>query len=187
MNLFLNKYSDFIARYWVIKVVVVCLCVVAIYQQTLIRELVNNRQTVIIPVGMNKEIKLTNNEADSAYIIEISRKVLDLYASISAGNVDAKLSELLTLAAPEAFQGLKSKFKQRSDLVKRYSSISYYAQLPDVPKIEFTSKEIRLNSVLRKIIGTEIDRGKTVTYKIDYRIDYGKFQLIDINEIKEKL
>jgi len=187
MNLFLNKYSDFIARYWVVKVVIVCLSIVVIYQQTFIQELVNNRQTIVVPIGMTKEVKLTNNEADSAYIIEISRKVIDLYASVSAGNVDAKLSELLMLAAPEAFPVLKAKFRQRSDLIKRYSSISYYVQIPDVPKIEYTSKEIRLNTVFRKIIGTEIDRGRTVTYRIDYRINFGKFQLIDINEIKETL
>lgn len=184
-GIFLNKYSDLVLRHGALKVAVIALSVVCVYQQKHISDISSSQFTVITPATVTREMKISSSKADSAYMIEMSRMLVDLYASVSAGNVDKKFSELLKLAAPDTFPKLRERLKQRSDLIKRYSSISYYADLNDTPDIKFTSNELTINGVLRKVVGNDIERATPVTFLIKYRINFGKFELIDIIEVKE--
>lgn len=182
-NLFINRYSNILLRNMVLTVVIVCLSLVCLYQQSTINKLVENQMFTIVPPTLSGEAKVGLYTADTEYLKSMAAYLSLLFTNISAGNVDSQYSEILKLSKPSVFSVLKTKLKERANLIKRYPSISYSTNIATNISVVVSKGNILITLNKKKIVGNEVKDKVATVVSIDYEISNGKFSLSDINEV----
>jgi hypothetical protein len=183
LNPFVNKYSNVILKNKIVNFCILCVSLICIYQQSTINKLIDNQMVVITPPTLKGEAKIGRFSADLEYVKSMSYYFGLLFTNVSAGNVDTQYSQILKYANPKDYGKIKSDLKERADLIKRYSSISYSTSVTADSVVKFSKDHILLRLNKKKIIGDEIKDKSSSIISIGYKINGGVFYVTSINEV----
>src|SRR3546814_3845117 len=82
---------------------------------TLIYTSNQNTRTVIVPFGADGDLYVTGNKPSEAYLRSITFNIVGLAGTYSAYSADRQFQELLRIAHPSAYNGLRDRLNRLLD------------------------------------------------------------------------
>ena len=145
---------------------------------------VKYQRTVIIPAGLSQSVEVSDYHYDDRYIQEMVKYVTYLALCYNPQTIDSQFSSLLSLFSPDRYPSYKSIFLRIADNAK-IANVSSFYQVTGM-KINRNTNTVLVSGVLqqwtqdKKFVTDEVRH-----YIIRFRINYGKFILLDFQECKE--
>ncbi|RXR30755.1 TraE/TraK family type IV conjugative transfer system protein [Sphingobium fluviale] len=148
---------------------------------TLIYTTNQNQRTVIVPFGASGDLYVTGNTPSVAYMRTMTRNVVSLSGTYSAYSADKQFQELLSLAHPSAYNGLRDSLNAILDELANNPTLSIATYIrPDQP-VTWTSTDIVVPVEKVRVIGGVIRKFRGNLH-IGYAIDNGRFWLTQLTE-----
>lgn len=182
---FLSRFSNLIVENRTLKFVLVCISLIAVYQQYSINKYFDEQMVTIQPPNLRGEASIGRDYADDEYLTAMAIYVGNLFLNVGASNVSRQFADILKLAHPDSFNDLKSKLKERAALLEKYNSISYSATIQRNRSMIIEKTSISFFASKRKIVGGSIEKGIPYKIVIDYVIINGTFYINDIKEVED--
>lgn len=150
---------------------------------TLIYTTNQNQRTVIVPFGASGDLYVTGNAPSEAYLRTMTRNIVSLAGTYSAYSADKQFQELLSLAHPSAYNGLRDSLSQILDELAENPTLSIATYVrPDQP-VTWTASDIVVPVEKVRVIGGVIRKFRGNLH-IGYAIDNGRFWLTQLTEEK---
>ncbi len=140
-----------------------------------------NQRTVIVPFGASGDLHVTGNRPSEAYLRAITRNIVSLSGTYSSYSADQQFQELLSLAHPSAYNGLRDSLSELLDELSRNPTLSIASYVRSDQPVTFTSTEIVVPIEKVRVIGGVI-RKFPGTLRIKYVIENGRFWLTALQE-----
>jgi len=157
------------------------LCVSFIINSYVVFHVSKSQKVILVPVGLSRQVAVSSERADQAYIEEMAKLVMYHALSYTPQNVEWQFRKLLDLFAPEVYSKYESTFMRLAKDVKEAGVTSSFY----ITSIEYdlTRKKILVSGYLYQWLQDK----KFVTdeykyYFLDYDIRYGKFMLEGFEE-----
>ena len=150
---------------------------------TLIYTTNQNQRTVIVPFGASGDLYVTGNTPSAAYLRTMTRNVVSLAGTYSAYSADKQFQELLSLAHPSAYNGMRDSLNAILDELADNPTLSIATYIrPDQP-VTWTNTDIVVPVEKVRVIGGVIRKFRGNLH-IGYAIDNGRFWLTQLTEEK---
>lgn len=150
---------------------------------TLIYTTNQNQRTVIVPFGASGDLYVTGNAPSAAYLSTMTRNIVSLAGTYSAYSADNQFQELLSLAHPSAYNGLRDSLNAILDELANNPTLSIATYIrPDQP-VTWTKTDIVVPVEKVRVIGGVIRKFRGNLH-IGYAIDNGRFWLTQLTEEK---
>ena len=150
---------------------------------TLIYTTNQNQRTVIVPFGASGDLYVTGNAPSAAYLRTMTRNVVSLSGTYSAYSADKQFQELLSLAHPSTYNGLRDSLNAILDELANNPTLSIATYIrPDQP-VTWTNTDIVVPVEKVRVIGGVIRKFRGNLH-IGYVIDNGRFWLTQLTEEK---
>ena len=150
---------------------------------TLIYTTNQNQRTVIVPFGASGDLYVTGNTPSAAYLRTMTRNIVSLSGTYSAYSADKQFQELLSLAHPSAYNGLRDSLNAILDELANNPTLSIATYIrPDQP-VTWTSTDILVPVEKVRVIGGVIRKFRGNLH-IGYAVDNGRFWLTQLTEEK---
>lgn len=158
----------------------------------------SKQQTVVIvPYGAKSaDLLITGESASTGYIKMLSRLIVADWGTVSKASVDDKSAELLGLVYIDRVEEMRKKLNDRAKYFKQFNTISQSMEIASEQRFTITENpqgrlyetsaktiyQLEFTAVKTKYIGTVVKAPETVTFKIDYTVEAGRFWILDIQE-----
>lgn len=150
---------------------------------TLIYTTNQNQRTVIVPFGASGDLYVTGNAPSAAYLRTMTRNIVSLAGTYSAYSADKQFQELLSLAHPSAYNGMRDSLNAILDELANNPTLSIATYVrPDQP-VTWTNTDIVVPVEKVRVIGGVIRKFRGNLH-IGYAIDQGRFWLTQLTEEK---
>ena len=157
------------------------LCLVVIINSYVVFYALKLEKIILVPVGLSKQVTVSSEEADKAYIEEMTKLVMYYAFSYTPENVGWQFMRLLDMFVPDVYPKYKSAFSKIAKDVKEAGVTSSFY----VTRIEYepVKKKILVEGQLyqwvkdKKFVTDDYKR-----YILGYDIRYGKFFLTSFEE-----
>jgi len=140
-----------------------------------------NERTIVIPFGASGDLYVTGNKPSSAYLRTITRNIVALSGTYSAYSADRQFQELLTLAHPTAYNGLRDSLNGILDELANNPTLSIATYIRADQPVVFTDREIAVPVEKVRVIGGVIRKFRG-TLRIRFALDNGRFWLTALTE-----
>lgn len=148
---------------------------------TLIYTTNQNQRTVIVPFGASGDLHVTGNAPSAAYLSTMTRNIVSLAGTYSAYSADKQFQELLSLAHPSAYNGLRDSLNAILDELANNPTLAIATYIrPDQP-VTWTKTDIVVPVEKVRVIGGVIRKFRGNLH-IGYAIDNGRFWLTQLTE-----
>ncbi|MBV1686391.1 type IV conjugative transfer system protein TraE [Novosphingobium sp. G106] len=142
-----------------------------------------NRRTVIVPFGAGGDLYVTGNKPSATYLRTITRNIVALSGTYSAYSADRQFQELLSIAHPSAYNGMRDTFTALIDELSDNPTLSIATYIRSDQPITWTTHEILVPVEKVRVIGGVIRKFRG-NLRIAYLVDNGRFWLIRLSEEK---
>lgn len=140
-----------------------------------------NQRTVIVPFGAGGDLYVTGGKPSAGYIRTMTRNIVSLSGTYSAYSADRQFQELLSIAHPSAYNGLRDSLNAILDELSSNPTLSIATYIrPDQP-VTWTDREILVPVEKVRVIGGVIRKFRG-NLRIRFTIDNGRFWLIQLAE-----
>ncbi|MFM5929817.1 MAG: TraE/TraK family type IV conjugative transfer system protein [Novosphingobium sp.] len=150
---------------------------------TLIYTTNQNQRTVIVPFGASGDLYVTGNAPSAAYLSTMTRNVVSLAGTYSAYSADKQFQELLSLAHPSAYNGLRDSLNAILDELANNPTLSIATYIRLDQPVTWTKTDIVVPVEKVRVIGGVIRKFRGNLH-IGYAIDNGRFWLTQLTEEK---
>ena len=140
-----------------------------------------NARTVIIPFGVSGDLYVTGNRPSDAYLRTITRNIVAMSGTYSAYSADTQFRELLTLAHPSAYEGLRDSLNAILDELSTNPTLSIATYIRADQPVIYTDRAIAVPVEKVRVIGGVIRKFRG-TLRIAYALDNGRFWLTGLAE-----
>lgn len=140
-----------------------------------------NQRTIVIPFGASGDLYVTGNKPSSAYLRTITRNIVALSGTYSAYSADRQFQELLTLAHPTSYNGLRDSLNGILDELANNPTLSIATYIRADQPVVFTDREIAVPVEKVRVIGGVIRKFRG-TLRIRFALDNGRFWLTSLTE-----
>ncbi|EZP70617.1 hypothetical protein BV96_03293 [Sphingomonas paucimobilis] len=140
-----------------------------------------NQRTIVIPFGASGDLYVTGNKPSSAYLRTITRNIVALSGTYSAYSADRQFQELLTLAHPTAYNGLRDSLNGILDELADNPTLSIATYIRADQPVVYTDREIAVPVEKVRVIGGVIRKFRG-TLRIRFALDNGRFWLTALTE-----
>ena len=181
LDLFLNKTENIKAENKILKFFVVLIGVLVLINTSVVYKSVKHQRTILVPVGLNSKVEITDNTASDEYVRHIARYLFGLAFNYTPHTARQQFDELLTFYSPATFPEAKSRFYNLADTIEvvKVSQVFYISKMERQGNKVYVTGSLRQYAEDKKIIDD-----KTKRYVMDFEINEGKFNVIDIKEIE---
>ncbi|MFA7584717.1 MAG: TraE/TraK family type IV conjugative transfer system protein [Novosphingobium sp.] len=142
-----------------------------------------NQRTVIVPFGAGGDLYVTGNTPSPGYLRTMTRNVVSLAGTYSAYSADRQFQELLSLAHPSAYNGLRDSFNAVLDELASNPTLSIATYVRTDQPVTWTRSEIVVPVEKVRIIGGVVRKFRG-NFRIGFAIDNGRFWLTRLSEEK---
>jgi conjugal transfer pilus assembly protein TraE len=142
-----------------------------------------NRRTVIVPFGAGGDLYVTGNRPSPTYIRAITRNIVALAGTYSAYSADRQFQELLSIAHPSAYNGMRDTFNALLDELADNPTLSIATYIRSDQPVSWTTDEILVPVEKVRVIGGVIRKFRG-NLRIAYAVDSGRFWLVRLSEEK---
>ncbi len=140
-----------------------------------------NQRTIVIPFGASGDLYVTGDKPSSAYLRTITRNIVALSGTYSAYSADRQFQELLTLAHPTAYNGLRDSLNGILDELANNPTLSIATYIRADQPVVYTDREIAVPVEKVRVIGGVIRKFRG-TLRIRFALDNGRFWLTALTE-----
>jgi conjugal transfer pilus assembly protein TraE len=159
---------------------ILCVCLMNTYS---IQKIGENNQTIITPPGQSTNYRFIGGSPDETYLRDMFLYSISLATSYSAANVDEKLVILKSLWAQKDYEKFEEILKKNADDIKRFNQISYNTVWDASKPLTIEGNSITGTFIKKKVVSTKVAAQTTLQYKLRYKINSSRFEIIDIKEI----
>ena len=140
-----------------------------------------NQRTVVVPFGAGGDLYVTGNSPSPAYLRTMTRNIVSLAGTYSAYSADRQFQELLGIAHPSAYNGLRDNLNSILDELSNNPtlSIATYSR-PDQP-VMTTKADLLVPVEKVRVIGGVIRKFRG-NLRIGYALENGRFWLTSLHE-----
>jgi conjugal transfer pilus assembly protein TraE len=142
-----------------------------------------NRRTVIVPFGAGGDLYVTGNTPSPTYLRAITRNIVALSGTYSAYSADRQFQELLSLAHPSAYNGMRDMFNALIDELADNPTLSIATYIRSDQPVTWTDREILVPVEKVRVIGGVVRKFRG-NVRISYAVENGRFWLIRLSEEK---
>ena len=180
MDIYLQKTSNVFAQNKLLKLVVLVIGIVTVYNSFLLKKALNTHRTILVPPVITERLEVQADDASDAYIKHFSQYAIELALIYSPGNAKRRFEELLTLYAPDSYPGAKEVFYYLIEKIKiaQVSNVFYINHI----ELDRVNKKVGIHGIRRRYI-RDVMKEKTTTYELTYEIKNGRFMIISIFEL----
>ncbi|WP_404339779.1 TraE/TraK family type IV conjugative transfer system protein [Sphingomonas sp. MMS12-HWE2-04] len=140
-----------------------------------------NQRTVIVPFGAGGDLYVTGDRPSAGYLRSITRNIVSLAGTYSAYSADQQFRELLSLAHPSAYNGLRDSFSGLLDELAQNPTLAIASYIRTDQPVTYTPSDIAVPIEKVRVIGGVI-RKFSGTLRIRYAIENGRFWLTALQE-----
>ncbi len=182
IEIYKQKTSNLFAENRVLKLCLLLITSFSILNLYANFHLVQDRKTIIMPVGYGGPFEVSERSVESGYIRMISRYITSMIGNYTASTVENQLDELLQLMSPKTYVIAQDQFERLKKEVKNYSSISYQMVWVGEEPLKATDERIEIDVIRHRLVNGDITRSDKKLITIDYHIEDGRFWIDAINE-----
>ncbi|WIW89559.1 TraE/TraK family type IV conjugative transfer system protein [Sphingobium sp. V4] len=140
-----------------------------------------NQRTVVVPFGAGGDLYVTGNTPSPGYLRMMTRNIVTLSGTYSAYSADRQFQELLGIAHPSAYNGLRDSLNGILDELSDNPTLSIATYIrPDQPVLT-TNTEILVPVEKVRVIGGVIRKFRG-NLRIGYALENGRFWLTSLHE-----
>lgn len=140
-----------------------------------------NQRTIVIPFGASGDLYVTGNKPSAAYLRTITRNIVALSGTYSAYSADRQFQELLTLAHPTAYNGLRDSLNGILDELADNPTLSIATYIRADQPVVYTDRDIAVPVEKVRVIGGVIRKFRG-TLRIRFALNNGRFWLTALTE-----
>jgi len=140
-----------------------------------------NQRTVIVPFGATGDLYVTGDRPSAGYLRSITRNIVSLAGTYSSYSADQQFRELLSLAHPSAYNGLRDSFTGLLEELAQNPTLAIASYIRTDQPVTYTASEIAVPIEKVRVIGGVI-RKFSGTLRIRYAIENGRFWLTALQE-----
>lgn len=182
LNVFKQKSSNLFAENRLIKFCFIALVVMVAMMWTQQREALQSVRTIIVPIGLQGVLEVSDTSASDDYIRAMARYITSMIGTYTAATARNQLEELLPLFSPETFVDAKTHFKKLADEIEKYPSIASTVSWSGPTPLSITPGVIHVNAVKTRLVNGKVSRSETITFQLKYKIVGGRFWLASLEE-----
>lgn len=183
-NLFVQDSSNIFAENRLLKIGFFCLVLYSAVITVQIQNMSDSQKTHIVPIGGRGNFVLSSTTASDDYLRAMSEYVVHMIGNLSAATARRQLNEVLTLIHPEKYTEYQQIFNKLADGIERYPTISYVVKRRGNKDLESVGDDtLQIKAVKNRIVGDSVTRHENVTYELMYKMEQGRFWLLQIQEI----
>lgn len=142
-----------------------------------------NRRTVIVPFAAGGDLYVTGNSPSPTYLRAMTRNVVALAGTYSAYSADRQFQELLSIAHPSAYNGMRDMFTALLDEFADNPTLSIATYIRGDQPVTWTNQEILVPVEKVRVIGGVIRKFRGHV-RIGYAVENGRFWLTRLSEEK---
>lgn len=178
---YLQGSSNLFEENRLLKFAIVGLFGVTAVLGTLIYTSNQNERTVVVPFGAGGDLYVTGSTPSAAYIRTITRNIVALAGTYSAYSADRQFQELLSIAHPSTYNGLRDSLNAILDELADNPTLSIATYIrPDQP-VTWTNTDIVVPVEKVRVIGGVIRKFRG-NLRIGYATENGRFWLTRLSE-----
>ncbi|SEJ92215.1 conjugal transfer pilus assembly protein TraE [Sphingobium sp. AP50] len=140
-----------------------------------------SQRTIVIPFGASGDLYVTGSKPSAAYLRTITRNIVALSGTYSAYSADRQFQELLTLAHPTAYNGLRDSLNGILDELANNPTLSIATYIRADQPVVYTDRDIQVPVEKVRVIGGVIRKFRG-TLRVRFAIDNGRFWLTALTE-----
>ncbi len=143
------------------------------------------QMTLVLPLGCGGlEYQIHSDRVDDVYLKQMIRLVLDLKGNLQPATAQIRFNELLRLVHPSAYGRLQARWREEADTLKQYPAISYQVLIDeDTHPLVTDHSRIEVRAKRQRRVGSTVAGTDAVRYRLHYRIEHGRFWLLDLEEL----
>ena len=181
MHRYLQGASNLFEENRLLKLAVIGLFGITAVLGTLIYTSNQNTRTVVVPFGSGGDLYVTGSEPSEAYLRTITRNVVSLSGTYSAYSADRQFQELLRIAHPSAYNGLRDSLNRLLDELGNNPTLSIATYIRGDQPVTWTGSEILVPVEKVRVIGGVIRKFRG-NLRIRYALENGRFWLTALQE-----
>lgn len=180
---YLGEVAGLRAARTILAIAVVVMAGFSAVNTWLLMQALDASRTHLVPLTSANDLWVSDDDASDRYLIATARYVLGLAADYTPGTIRRQSDELLRLYPPERYGAAR---EQLLSLVRRVEKSGRIATDFALDHVEVTRKTAApsvldaLGTRTRYADGRQLSR-KVLTYRIEYRIRDGRFELLQIS------
>lgn len=182
-SLFVQDGSNIFAENRLLKIGFVAVVLWSTLLTVQLQKATGEKQEKIIPFCGPATYELSGVEADQAYLRDMARLIIHLVGDITPANAKQQFSEVLPHVHVSTYTKYQNLFKEIATELERFPNISYRVSWNGDKAMEIEGNVIRVKASKVRMVGTEAKPPETITYEIVFKFEYGRFKIIDINEV----
>lgn len=118
LKVFENSVSNLWAENRLVKFVVVVIACVQIYNAVVLKSVMNNRLTVLVPAGLDKRVQIQGDRASADYIRMFARVTSNLAFNYQYNTAKGQFTELLSFFSPESYPIAEKAFRDLASSIE---------------------------------------------------------------------
>lgn len=179
-----DRITDkFKAENGLLKFCFVCITICFLWMGFSVRSAVTHQRTILVPVGLDSKVSITDGYASPDYIRKFARDISTLAFSYTPSTVRGQYGELLLYFAPAAFTSAKKTFYELADSVEKAKITSLFVINKPV-EIDAVKMKLVISGALKQWADTTPQPVEEKIYQVDYQLFEGRFQVTSISEMK---
>lgn len=182
---FVQHSSNIFAENRLLKFGFACVTVIMLvlfYRIITIDDAVKER---LIPLGAQGDLVISGNSASDDYLVSMGKYIVYMLGNYHAGSIRGQLNELLKIYHPTTYTQTRDAFNEVADRAERYASVSFAVQWDSGRPIALTDSTIEVRARRLRIVGDSVPRKETVTFRIHYVIEQGRFWIRNVEELTD--
>ena len=179
-DFFVQKTSNLFAERRLLRLIVFLIGGLQIFNCLMLFSVLDQKRTILIPVGNPTTISVSGSSADPSYLREMGRYIAGLGLNYNPGTVRQQYEELLSLFSPDRFASAKEKLYEAADTVETAgaSSVFFIAEMTDHPE----RKILDITGSRQLFVQDKKTDERQSVYRLSYQIRDGRFWINDFSE-----
>ena len=181
LQTYLQSTSNKVAENRLLKLVVILIGGLVLFNTVQLSRVMNTARTIIIPPALNTKLEITQEHASEESLRAYARYVLGLAVNYTQATARGQFDELLGLYASDAYPEAKRNFYELADRIETaHITSAFYIQ-----QVSIGPSTIEARGVRRQFMEvTRVDEA-VKSYLLHYNIVNGRFTLSSITEKQE--
>lgn len=112
----------------------------------------------------------------------MSHYIVALWGNVSPASVDEKYNILLTMFDEQSYPRYKDRLNELSREIKKYTTISHMMDIQAQEPISILENHLQIRIKRYRVVGSTVMPPTVGTLEIEYKIEGGRFKIIDMEE-----
>lgn len=180
LDIYLNKTSNKHAENRLLKFAIWIMLFLSIISMVMANRAMKYQKTVLVPVGFDKRLEISDNTVNKDYVVHFTRYALNLLLNYHPKIVTGQYEELMTLCSPEFYPEFKKENDKLLENITRMQITSAF--YPQSIEVDSEKKTITVLGVRKQFTHSAIVENTPKKYVIRYVVINGRFYLNGIEE-----